>query len=574
MSAQPGDAGAGPRAGDRRDDRRFAALVEVLHEGVLVVDGTGVVTVASPAAAGLLGLEVVELVGRPAAEVFATARLAGGGPAGVALPVLAVLRHGGVAEAELAVVVAGSPRWLSMRARQVATVDGAVCALADVTARRTAERNLEFLAYHDALTGLANRRLLRDQLERRLQRGARDGTPVSVLVLDLDGFKAVNDSLGHAAGDELLRVLARRLQGALRSSDHVARLGGDEFAVVVDHTHDAAALAGRLAELVTEPAELDGVSVAVGVSIGIASSEGRTDADRVLQEADLAMYEVKARGKGGWVHYHGGLHDRAAQRAQVRADLRGALERDELFVEYQPLVRFPGAVVFGAEALVRWRHPRRGVLLPAAFVELAEQSGQIVPVDRWVLSVVLAELAAWVRAGRVDAGFSVAVNVSPRQLLAPGYVTTVLGALEEHRLEGGRLVLEVTESTTIADTAEAQQVLRRLRDHGVGLALDDYGSVHASITYLRQLPFTVLKVDRSLVASLSPLGPGTADALIRSIVDVAALLQLLVLAEGVEEPWQRDRLVALGCAAAQGYLFGRPGPAGELLARLGGGVSG
>ncbi len=541
--------------------------LESVNEGLLFVDPAGRIVDANEVAGDVIGLEANSLLGRRVAEVFQRAASVDGTPLDTVLPVFEVLAgrepQGTV---EFTLLVGAAIRWLAMRALPIPGASmGAVCVLEDLSERRAAQGDLEFLAYHDALTGLPNRRMLLDQLERQLMLSARHGTPVSAVVFDLDGFKAVNDTYGHAAGDELLQALAERLQRELRSSDQLARLGGDEFAVLVDHHDDVAALADRLLRLIAEPVELREATVTVGASIGIATSVARTDPALLLHEADTAMYEVKTSGKGGWAKYDPARHEHASRRAEWREEIERALADDEFFLDYQPIVDLAARRMLGVEALLRWQHPGRGVVMPGAFVGLAEQSGQIVPVGRWVLRRSLRDLAGWIRDGRVGADFYLTVNVSPQQLLAADYLEDLVAALAEHGLPGRRLVLEVTEGAAMARMVGTQEVLNHLRSHGVGLALDDYGSVHASITYLRQLPFTVLKVDRSLVAALSPGGDGPGDSLIRSIVDVSSLLGLGVLAEGVEEPWQCERLVELGCTAGQGYLFGQPGQAGAIL---------
>jgi diguanylate cyclase (GGDEF)-like protein/PAS domain S-box-containing protein len=543
--------------------------LESVSEGLLFVDPTGRIVDANEVAGDVIGLEANRLLGRRVAEVFQRAASVDGTPLETVLPVFEVLAgrepQGSV---EFTLVVGAATRWLAMSALPIPGGSmGAVCVLEDLSERRAAQGDLEFLAYHDALTGLPNRRMLLDQLERLLTLSARHGTPVSAVVFDLDGFKAVNDTYGHAAGDELLQLLSERLQRELRSSDQLARLGGDEFAVLVDHHDDVTALADRLLRLIAQPVELRAATVAVGASIGISSCVGRLDPARLLHEADTAMYEVKASGKGGWAVYDPERHEHASRRAEWRQEIERALVDDEFFLDYQPIVDLAARRMLGVEALLRWQHPERGVVMPGAFVGLAEQTGQIVPVGRWVLRRSLGDLAAWIRDGRVGSDFYLTVNVSPQQLLAADYLEDLVAALAEHGLAGKRLVLEVTEGAAMARMAGTQEVLSHLRAHGVGLALDDYGSVHASITYLRQLPFTVLKVDRSLVSALSPGGDGPGDSLIRSIVDVSSLLGLGVLAEGVEETWQCERLVELGCSAGQGYLFGQPGEAEAILDR-------
>ena len=449
--------------------------------------------------------------------------------------------------------------------------------------RRRIEVALGRQALRDPLTGLANRALFRDRAAHALARVARDGTPagtyVAVLFLDLDNFKTVNDSLGHHAGDRLLRAVADRLLNATRGCDTGARLGGDEFAVLLENARgavEAHTVAERIAHALQAPVPVgeDGSAAAgrearVGVSVGIAFAEPGVEVDALLRNADLAMYRAKAEGKGRHAVFDPALVAAAADRLQLENDLARALAGDpeggEFALVYQPIVRLTTGEVTGAEALVRWRHPARGLVGPVQFIPLAEASGQIVPLGRWVLDEACRTAAAW-PLGADGAPVGVTVNVSGRQLVHPDLRAHVAGALERAGLDPARLTLEITESVLMHDTDAALAVLRALKALGVHLAVDDFGTGYSSLRYLQQFPVDVLKIDKSFVDGVAR-GPQEA-ALARTIVALGETLGLRTVAEGVEEEAQRVKLLEMGCAFGQGYLFARPLAEADLRARL------
>jgi diguanylate cyclase (GGDEF)-like protein len=449
--------------------------------------------------------------------------------------------------------------------------------------RRRVEVALGRQALEDPLTGLANRTLFRDRVDHALARLARAGPPAAgdaartaVLFLDLDDFKTVNDSLGHHAGDALLRAVSARLLNATRGCDTVARLGGDEFAVLIENARgaaDAHAVAGRIAQALRAPVPLDaagpgaaGCEARVGVSVGIAFAEPGVDADALLRNADAAMYQAKAEGKGRHAVFDPALVAAAAERLELERDLAHALDRGEFSLAYQPIVALGTGAPAGAEALLRWRHPARGLVSPARFVPLAEASGLIVEVGRWVLDEACRAAAGW-PLGAGGAPLQVAVNVSGRQLLHPALPAHVAGALAASGLAPGRLTLEITESVLMHDTAATLAVLHALKALGVRLAVDDFGTGYSSLRYLQQFPVDVLKIDKSFVDGVAT-APHDA-ALARTIVTLGELLELRTVAEGVETAAQAERLRAMGCAYGQGYLFARPldGAALEALLR-------
>jgi diguanylate cyclase (GGDEF)-like protein len=431
------------------------------------------------------------------------------------------------------------------------------------------EEQLRHQAFHDVLTGLANRSLFRDRLDHALARASRGGRPTAVLYLDLDDFKSVNDRLGHAEGDRLLVAVGERLRASTRDGDTVARLGGDEFAMIVEETDpvEAAQAAGRIIEEISRPFDLGERQVAARASIGIAirMADGG-DADELLRRADIAMYAAKARGGNCHVTYEPQLYDATVERMELKADLRLALERGELYVAYQPVVELETGAITGSEALMRWQHPERGNIPPADFIPLAEESAAILDLGRWILETACRQTRAWQEeTGRT--GFTVSVNVSGRQMADPNLVDDVAHILSVSGLDPQSLILEITESVLVLNVEETVATFRALKGLGVLLAIDDFGTGYSSLSYLRQFPVDILKVDRSFVASLD--GGTDSIALVRSIVSLSSTLRLDTVAEGIETSEQRQVLRGLGAQHGQGYLFARPmGPAelGDVLA--------
>ncbi len=436
----------------------------------------------------------------------------------------------------------------------------------DVTEQKTAEDALEHLALHDPLTGLPNRALLLDRLRHALDGALRTDGRVGIVFLDLDRFKWVNDSLSHAAGDRLLVSVAERLSTVLRPSDTLARLGGDEFVIVCDRVDSEQAVL-QLVQRITgalQPAfDLDGSPTHVSASMGVAvsSRRNRSDAEALLRDADTAMYRAKERGRARYEFFDEPMRRRASQRLETQNDLHSAVANGEIVVLYQPVVDLASGAVVGTEALARWQHPTRGLLLPDAFIPHAEESGLIVALGAAVLREACAQTARWNARRGEDADLEVAVNLSARQLSAPGLVDEVRRALDDACLPASLLCLEITESVVMQDVATSGAVLGRLRALGVRIAVDDFGTGYSSLSYLRTLPVDLLKVDRSFVSALGDTGPGT--AIVGAVSALASALHLRVVAEGVETFGQLAELVPLGVQYAQGYLYGRPVRADE-----------
>jgi diguanylate cyclase (GGDEF)-like protein len=471
--------------------------------------------------------------------------------------------HGAVAGALVVASLSGVEAFPeSRREMLVAFAEQASVALA---AAKTASSIRQ--AFHDSLTGLPNRALLLDRLELALGRAERSGQPVTVLFLDLDGFKVVNDSLGHLAGDRLLIDVARRLRDCLRRGDTAARIGGDEFAIVLgdgDEAERAPRVAERIIASLSQPFDLLGREVFISASIGIAS--GHEEPDDLLRNADVAMYRVKRSGEGGYALFEPSMHAAVIERLEIEADLRRAVERGELALHYQPIVELTTGRVKGVEALLRWEHPRRGRVMPLDFIPLAEETGLIIELERWALHEACRRAAGWnARPGTPP--LWVSVNVSGRHLLDGGLETDVAAALDASGLEADLLTLEITETVLVQDVAAAVEGLERLRRLGIRVAIDDFGTGYSSLRYIRRFPVDILKIAKPFVDGLHD--PKDA-ALARTIVALADSLDLRTVAEGIEDEDQLACLRELGCRLGQGYLFARPLPAAafeELLAR-------
>jgi diguanylate cyclase (GGDEF)-like protein/PAS domain S-box-containing protein len=438
-------------------------------------------------------------------------------------------------------------------------VGGLVVNKRDVTDRRRLEDQLRHRAFHDGLTGLANRALLENRLGHASAVARRRAHKLAVLFLDLDDFKTINDSLGHAAGDELLRGVAERVSGLLRAGDTASRRGGDEFAVLLEDLEsgaEAEAVAWRIMAALSEPLTVHGRELTIGVSIGIAVSDGATSVEELLRNADVAMYAAKDDGKGAVRVFEDRMLRRFVDRLELREELAVAIDAGQLELDYQPIVELESGRIVSVEALVRWQHPQRGRIGPDQFIPLAEESGLIVPLGRWVLEAACAQASALHDALPDRKPVTMSVNVSTRQLRDPGFTETVAAVLHETGIEPGSLVLELTESVLVHDRDEIMGQLERLKELGLRLAVDDFGTGYSVLSYLQEFPIDVLKIDKSFVDDIHTR-PDKAR-LVAGIVNIGASLDLDVVAEGIEESGQADELRAMRSPFGQGYLFSRP----------------
>jgi len=429
----------------------------------------------------------------------------------------------------------------------------------DITEQRQSEVKIEYMAHHDSLTGLANRVLLNDRLERALGR-AQHGKMVAVHHLDLDQFKAVNDTFGHPSGDKLLGVVAERLRLLVSESDTIARMGGDEFVIVqggIADPADATSLAQGVIGLLSEPYDIDGQQAVIGVSIGISVGPGDgANPDKLLRNADLALYRAKSDGRGTFRFFEPAMDLQMQTRRVMEQDLRKALPAGEFELYYQPVVNLASKEISGFEALIRWNHPTKGVISPAAFIPLAEEIGFIVPMGEWVIRQACATAARW------PDSMHVAVNISAIQFRNPGLMQVIVGALAASGLAPTRLEIEITESVLLHNKETTLAVLHQLRALGIRIAMDDFGTGYSSLTYLQSFPFDKIKIDRSFVKNI------TEDAsslnIVRAVAALANGMGMTATAEGVETAEQLDRIASEGCTEMQGFLFSRPLPAAEI----------
>ena len=544
-----------------RRSARFRSLVHNATDLITVMDADGTIGYESPSCARQLGHDPAALVGTSFFElVDAQDR---DHVRGVLAEVIQIA--GTALTMEYRVLHAdGSTRCVESIVSNLiedASVGGLVLNTRDVTDRKLLEEELAHQAFHDSLTGLSNRAVFRDRVDHALTRVERNHGRLAVLLLDLDGFKMINDGLGHDAGDHLLVAVGERLLSCARASDTVARLGGDEFAILLEDEGDvdrATGVAERLLSALRAPFELNGREVFIHASIGVAlSSEDADTTKELIRNADTAMYAAKVAGKGRYEHFRPVMHARAVEKFEVQADLQRALGREEFAVHFQPIVDFTTGRISGIEALVRWMHPTRGLLPPAAFIGTAEETGLIVPLGRWVLGEACRRAADW-RARYPDASqLWVSVNLSTRQLIEPDLAEQVGTILAETGLRPDALILEITEGSLMQDVVQTTAKLRELKDLGVRLAIDDFGTGSSSLGYLRTFPMDLLKIDKSFVdevATGQPEGP----ALVKAIVELAQTLQLDTIAEGIEQDDQLAELRSVGCHSGQGFLFARP----------------
>jgi diguanylate cyclase (GGDEF)-like protein/PAS domain S-box-containing protein len=553
----------------RQSERRLQALIQNASDLVLICHSSGSVSFQSPAAEAAWRYGRDELLGRALFTLVHPEDQA----ACRDLWEQVRAEPGTTRETELRLCDRdGAWRYVELILTNMIAdpaVAGIVATVHDINERKQFEQQLMRQAFYDVLTGLPNRALLQDRLVQALVRSGRLGKRAGLVFLDLDNFKLINDSLGHQAGDRLLVEAAQRLRASVRAGDTVARLGGDEFVVLLEYLSteaDAVPVAETIGRSFAAPFTIDGRELVVTASLGIALAEaGQDDGQSLLRDADVAMYRAKAAGKGRHVVFDPSMHSDTLARLELESDLRRALDREELRVFYQPIVLTESGAMAEVEALVRWPHPEKGMISPASFIPMAEESGLILRLGRWVLREACRETAAWHAQHPFAPPLTVSVNLSPRQFQQPRLVEDVAQILVETGLPAHCLKLEITETTIMADVEATIATLWSLKALGIQIAIDDFGTGHSSLAYLKRLPLDVLKVDASFVRGI---GEQREDrAIVRAIISLAASLDLQVTAEGVETAEQAALLRSWGCDRCQGYHFGRP-DAGAVIAGM------
>ncbi len=549
----------------RMVEDRYGSLIANASDVIMIVEADGTIRFVSPACERTLGLKPEEITGRNLLAVWA-------GPdsehLGELLTEIASTSSGTVGPVEIT-IQRGSSRHVLEGVGSNLTQDPAVRGLAlnlrDISERKALEEKLRQMAFHDPLTLLANRTLFKDRVQHALTLSNRAHAPVAVLFLDLDNFKTINDSLGHDAGDRLLQAAAQRIVKNTRPSDTVARLGGDEFAVLLERIPtptEAKRVAESLIETLSAPFSLNAMEVRVAASIGVAFSTSATGAEALLGNADIAMYHAKAAGKNRYAVFEPRMQDVLHERLRLEADIGRALTEHEFFLEYQPIVDLGTGSLLGVEALLRWRHPQAGVLMPNQFIPVAEECGQIVKLGRWVLLEACRALCAWRGCVAGGNGLRVSVNISGRHLQHGDLLQDVAHALNTSGLEPSNLVIELTESTIMYNTDANLERLQQLKALGVRLAIDDFGTGYSSLSYLHRFPIDILKIDRSFVSRLTNSENG--PELARAVITLGETLGLDTVAEGIELEPQVASLLELGCVAGQGFLFARAAPLEDL----------
>jgi diguanylate cyclase (GGDEF)-like protein/PAS domain S-box-containing protein len=538
-------------------ERRFRALVNNGDDVIIVTDRDGVIQEMSDSVNHVLGMSAQARLGRKVMDLVHPDETAA-----AAADLARTLSTGSAGPSELRCRDGvGAWRYIEVswtNLLELPEVAAIVLNMRDITERHRLETELRHRAFHDSLTGLANRALLRDRIEHAMAR--RETCEAALMVMDLDGFKHVNDSLGHLAGDHALAVVADRLRGVSRPGDTVARLGGDEFALLIEDPmsrDQLDALGNRLIEAVTQPFDWQDRAVVVGASIGVAFVEaGLHSADDLIRNADIGLYTAKAQGRGRVCAFDASMFDTARTRFELESDLRDAVDEHQLVLQYQPIVELHTGRPSGFEALVRWQHPTRGMLSPDEFIPIAEESGLIVPLGRWVLDRACRDLATWTHAHPQAERLYVSVNLSARQLEDPLVVSDVQAALSDSHLEPSRLVLEITETALMHDMQAALARLNALKALGIRLSVDDFGTGYSSLSYLRQFPIDTVKIDKSFIDEVYKGGDDA--TFVGAILRLSEALHLDTLAEGIETEDQATTLEQLGCHLGQGYLYAKP----------------
>ncbi len=549
----------------RSAEARFSALIRNTADVIAIVTAEGTVTYVTPTAERIFGFAAEDLIGQRLEELVAfddRARLREFLSQDLAKP------------GESANVEARVPRD-DERQRVIEihgtnmdsepAIGGRLLTLRDTTDRKGMEEQLKRMAFHDPLTLLANRSMFRDRVEHAVAVSKRNGRGVAVLFVDLDNFKRINDSFGHAEGDRVLQKSAQRLVKSTRNGDTVARLGGDEFAVLLENLtakEQVMEIASRVVESLQESLDLPGADKRVAASVGVAFSTPDDGVEELMRNADVAMYSAKAQGKGRYTVYEPAMQRAASRRQEMEAEIGEALNQGQFLLHYQPIVELKSGYLLGVEALIRWRHPRRGTIAPSDFIPVAEETGQIVTLGRWVLAQACREVRVW--QARLPEGrqVRVGVNVSAVQLAKSDICADVKTALDISEIDPGCLVIELTESVLMQHSEDVLATLTQLKKLGVRIAIDDFGTGYSSLSYLHRFPIDILKIDRSFVEQLGTIDQGA--GLAKSIITLGGTLGLEVVAEGVELEQQQRELIELGCVGGQGYYYSRPALLHEL----------
>jgi len=569
----------------RASEELHRFIVNSSPDLVYMLDRNGCFTFLNDRLAPMLGLEKSELISRHFSElvdpeyldlatnVFNERRMGSRAARNVEIKLRSSLKRPGSRFSDVQsiwVELTAQGVYTDPRERNRQTFIGTFGTIRDISERKEAQEVINFQAYHDLLTHLPNRALLKDRLELAITQGSRNKARLAVMFLDLDRFKVVNDTLGHSMGDRLLKAVANRLQSCLRRGDTLSRFGGDEFTLLLPEIRtrdDVVVIAGKILDRLNSPFVIDGHELFVGASIGIAMyPEGGASAEALIQNADIAMYHIKSRGKNGYQFFAEEMNNRFSTRLILERELRNGLTRSEFEVFYQPQVCLRTGRITGVEALVRWRHPERGMVSPGEFLPLAEETGLIIQLDEYVQRRAFADVAAWDRAGVGNVRIS--VNVSAAQLEKEGFIEQFVDALETAGLKATRVKVEITENTLMQDMEVIIPKLKTLRGLGVSVAIDDFGTGYSSLSYLRQFPVNTLKIDRSSVCDIrEEEGEGEAS-IINAIVAMSRGLKLDLIAEGVENRTQLNYLRQQGCSEVQGFIFSEPLPAAQMCEML------
>ena len=548
----------------RESEKRFRSVVETATDAIILIDHREEIISWNRSAEAIFGYSESEILRRPFSLLFPTAYTQNQEQAGGSVHLIASgLLHPGNRAAELnGRKRDGSEFPIEISLSSWETAEGVFYSgiVRDISERKSLEDQLTHQALHDPLTKLANRALFLDRVEHALDRAVRKRAPLAVMFLDLDNFKSVNDSLGHAAGDQLLVSVTERLQACLRSTDTPARLGGDEFAVLIEdieNTEDAAFVAERIRDVLSTPFSVSGTEIFASTSIGIATTATALETpDELLRNADVAMYMSKSNGKDRYTVFKSEMRDSLVKRVQLEADMRYGINHKEFEVYYQPIVELNSVRVIGMEALVRWNHPKFGLIPPLDFIPLAEETGLIVPLGRWIIEQACSQASAWQKQFGYGGQLSITVNIGSRQFQEESLVETVAAALADSGLPPNSLILEITESTMLINTESTIKRLNDLKGLGIRLAIDDFGTGYSSLSYLQRFPVDILKIDKSFIDKISHGKEGA--AVTRAIITMSDTLCLKTIAEGIESPAQQSELQNLGCEFGQGFHFAKP----------------